>query len=79
MIEARRCRAVVLAGKAQALLAGRFAVTLDDLQGMLPPALRHRVLINFRGQAEHISSDEVTRRVLHAVPPPQSPLEPDGA
>jgi MoxR-like ATPase len=70
----RAGQALVMAGKARALLGGRFAVTLDDLQHMVRPALRHRILINFRGQAEHVTPDDVTAKVLDAVGAPQSPL-----
>jgi MoxR-like ATPase len=70
----RAGQALVLAGKARALLAGRFAVTLDDLRGLAFPVLRHRILVNFRGQAERIAPDAVARRLLDQVPPPASPL-----
>jgi len=43
------------------------AVTLDDLKAVALPVLRHRVLVNFRAEAEGITSDEVTRQILKAV------------
>ncbi len=70
----RAGQALVLTAKARALLAGRFAVTLDDLRELVPPVLRHRLLVNFRGQAEQLTSDEVARRVVEGVEEPQSPL-----
>jgi MoxR-like ATPase len=71
----RAGQAMILAAKARALLAGRFAVTLADLNAMAPPALRHRILINFKGEAERITSDDVTRALLKQIPEPKSPLE----
>jgi len=71
----RAGQAMILAAKARALLDGRFAVTLTDLKAMALPALRHRILINFKGEAERITSDEVTRELLQQIPEPRSPLE----
>jgi MoxR-like ATPase len=70
----RAGQALILSGKARALLAGRFGVTLADLEALVPPVLRHRLMINFKGQAERVSSDQVARQVLDQVGPPRSPL-----
>lgn len=70
----RAGQAMILSAKAKALLNGRFAVTLPDLQAMAPSVLRHRILINFKGEAERITSDEVTRELLKQIPEPRSPL-----
>jgi MoxR-like ATPase len=59
----RAGQAMILTAKARAFLAGRFAVTLNDLLHLAPPVLRHRVLLNFRAEAEGITSDDITRRV----------------
>jgi len=71
----RAGQALILAGKARALLSGRFSVTLDDLRSLVPPVLRHRLLINFRGQAERVSADAIARQILEGTPAPQSPLD----
>jgi len=71
----RAGQAMILAAKARALLNHRFAVTLADLKAMALPALRHRILINFKGEAERITSGEVTRELLQQIPEPRSPLE----
>jgi len=71
----RAGQALVLTAKARALLHGRFAVTLDDLRAVAFPVLRHRVLVNFRAEAEGIRADDVTRRLLSDVPEPESPLK----
>jgi MoxR-like ATPase len=63
----RAGQAMILTAKAHALLEGRLAVSLEDLKSVAVPVLRHRVLVNFRAEAEGISSDEVTRHILKTV------------
>jgi len=63
----RAGQAMILTAKANALLEGRLAVTLDDLQKVVLPVLRHRVLVNFRADAEGITSDTVTKEILKAI------------
>jgi MoxR-like ATPase len=70
----RAGQALILTAKARALVKGRFAVTLNDLQDMAPPVLRHRVLVNFKAEAEAITSDDVVREMLKLVERPKSPL-----
>ena len=70
----RAGQAMILAAKARALMAGRFAVTLDDLRAVAAPVLRHRVLVNFRAEGEGLHADQVTRVLLEQVAPPRSPL-----
>jgi MoxR-like ATPase len=70
----RAGQGMVLAAKARALLSGRFAVTPEDLRAVAPPVLRHRVLVNFRGEGEGITADQVTRVLLDQVAQPKSPL-----
>ena len=70
----RAGQALILTAKARTLLQGRFAVTLDDLRAMAYPALRHRVLVNFKAEAEGITADDVTNTLLDEVPGPVSPL-----
>ncbi|HSH21284.1 MAG TPA: MoxR family ATPase [Candidatus Caenarcaniphilales bacterium] len=66
----RGAQALVLAGKIQALLDGRYNVSVDDIRAVALPALRHRVIRNFEGEAEGITSDAIVRSVLAAVPVP---------
>ena len=63
----RAGQAMILTAKANALLEGRLAVTLEDLQKVSLPVLRHRVLVNFRADAEGITSDTVTKEILKAI------------
>jgi MoxR-like ATPase len=61
---------LVLGAKARALLKGRSHVTLEDIRTLAYPVLRHRVLLNYRAEAEGIRVDDVTKRLLEAVPAP---------
>jgi MoxR-like ATPase len=60
----RAGQAMILTAKARALLSGRFAVTTDDIRHVAYPVLRHRILMNFRAEAENINSDDVTKHLL---------------
>ncbi len=60
---------LVLGAKARALLRGRAHVTLEDLQTLAPPVLRHRILINYRAEAEGINVEKVIKRLLETVKP----------
>ncbi|HEY7599252.1 MAG TPA: MoxR family ATPase [Candidatus Limnocylindrales bacterium] len=66
----RGAQALVLAGKIHALLDGRYNVSVDDVRAVALPALRHRVIRNFEGEAEGITSDAIIRAVLEQVPAP---------
>jgi MoxR-like ATPase len=61
---------LVLGAKARALLRGRAHVNLDDIRTLAYPVLRHRVLLNYRAEAEAVRVDDLTRRLLDAVKPP---------
>jgi MoxR-like ATPase len=71
----RAGQALVLTAKARALLKGRFAVTIEDIQTMAYPVLRHRILVNFKAEAENISADDVTAALLKEVERPKGRLE----
>jgi MoxR-like ATPase len=64
----RGVQAMTLAAKVQALLAGRFNVSFEDIRKAYLPALRHRVLLNFEAQAENIASDTVLAQIVQEVP-----------
>jgi MoxR-like ATPase len=65
----RAGQALLLAGKARAVLHGRPAVSLDDVRAVAPPVLRHRLLVNFQAEAEGIDAELVVERLLAAVRP----------
>ena len=60
----------MLGAKIEALLDGRFNVSFEDLAAIAPAALRHRLLLNFEGQAQGISSDQIVADLLATVPIP---------
>jgi MoxR-like ATPase len=66
----RGAQALVTSGKILALMDGRFNVSLDDIRAAALPALRHRVILNFEGEAEGISTEAVIRTILDEVAPP---------
>ncbi len=59
---------LLLAGKVRALAQGRFNVSFDDIQAVIQPALRHRLILNFEAEAEGITTDHVIERVVKEVP-----------
>jgi MoxR-like ATPase len=63
----RGVQALVLAGKVRAMLDERYHVSFDDIEVSVMPALRHRILLNFEGQAEGITTDEVLDKVLEST------------
>jgi MoxR-like ATPase len=66
----RGAQALVTAGKIFALLDGRFNVSVDDVRAAALPALRHRIILNFEGEAEGITTEAVIRSILDSVVPP---------
>ncbi len=64
----RGAQAIMLGAKITALLDGRFAPSIEDVQKTALPALRHRVLLNFEGEAEGVVTDTVISTVLKSLP-----------
>jgi len=64
----RAAQALVLAGKVRALLDNRPAVSIDDLKAVALPALRHRVLLNFEGEAEGLTADRIVENIAETLP-----------
>ena len=60
---------LILGSKARALLKGRAHVTAEDIQTLAYPVLRHRILINYRAEAEGVSVDKVIAKLLETVKP----------
>lgn len=71
----RAGQAMILTAKARALMHGRFSVLLEDIRSVAAPVLRHRILLNFKGEAEGIRPDDITTSLLDKTPQPQSPLQ----
>ncbi len=66
----RGAQGLLLAGKVKALLAGRYAVSCDDVRQVALPVLRHRVLVNFHGQSDGFTGDDIVGSVLENTPAP---------
>ena len=66
----RASQYLVLASKARALLSGRAHVNVDDIKSVAQPVLRHRVLLNYKAEAEGISVEQVIVRLVESVEPP---------
>jgi MoxR-like ATPase len=60
----RASQTLVMAGKARALLQGRYHVSTEDIRRVAIPALRHRILTNFNAEAEGIKPDDVIRMLI---------------
>jgi MoxR-like ATPase len=65
---------LILTAKARALFKGRYAVLTEDLHAMAYPVLRHRVLMNFKADAENITSDNVTAELLKTIQRPKTAI-----
>ena len=63
----RAAQALVLGSKVLALRSGRFTVSVDDVKSIALPVLRHRIIMNFEGEAEGIDADRLLTEVLEAV------------
>ncbi|HHH11762.1 MAG TPA: MoxR family ATPase [Sorangium sp.] len=64
----RGAQALLLAAKIRALFEGRFAPSIEDVKKSVLPALRHRVLLNFEGEAEGIKTDQLLRQLVDELP-----------
>ena len=64
----RAAQAMVLAGKVKALLDSRGNVSVDDIRSVALPAMRHRILLNFEGEAEGMSQDEILQNIVETLP-----------
>ena len=70
----RASQAMILGGKARALMQGRHHVSLKDIQALAAPILRHRIVTNFYAESESINADVIAARLLEHVPVPRSGL-----
>ena len=66
----RGTQTLVVGGKVNALLNGRLHVSCEDIRSMLLPALRHRMMLNFEGEAERIDTDEILHAIMKDTPEP---------
>ncbi len=64
----RAAQAIILGSKVIALLDGRAHVSMEDIKKTIIPAMRHRILLNFEGEAEGISTDDILQNVIDTLP-----------
>ncbi len=73
----RAVQYLILGGKARALLRGRTHVTVEDIQALARPVLRHRVVMSFTAESEGLSPDQVIGQLLDATPTQEDELTRD--
>jgi len=59
---------MILGGKARAILRGRYHVSVEDIQALALPVLRHRIIPNFAAQSEGLTSDDIVKKLLETIP-----------
>jgi len=64
----RASQNLVLAGKARAILKGRYHVSTEDIRAVAGPVLRHRILTNFNAEADGVQSDDIIRELMDTLP-----------
>ena len=63
---------LVLAAKCRALMHRRYHVSYEDIAVLSVPVLRHRIILNFHAESDHLKPDDILKRVLEAKPAPRS-------
>ena len=63
----RASQNLILGAKARALLQGRYHVSISDIKAVAPPVLRHRILTNFRAEADHVTVEDIIEKLLETV------------
>jgi MoxR-like ATPase len=64
----RGAQSIILGAKGNALVEGRVHVSYGDVEAVVYPALRHRIILNFQAEAENVSTDQPIAEVLKQVP-----------
>ena len=64
----RASQNLVLAGKARAILRGRFCVSTEDIRAIAHPVLRHRIITNFNAEADGVKSEDIVDRLIRDIP-----------
>lgn len=64
----RGLQSLILGAKIRAILDSRYHVSREDLRTMATPVLRHRLILNFEGQAEGINADDVIAKIIDGIP-----------
>ena len=70
----RAAQFLILGGRARAVMNWRFNVSVEDVQALAKPVLRHRILTNFHAESEKVTTDDIIDRLIAMVSPPASGL-----
>ena len=65
----RGAQAILLSSKVRALRAGRANVAFEDVRAVVAPALRHRLILSFEGQADGVVADDLLAEIVQSLPP----------
>jgi len=74
----RASQYLIIAGKARALLKGRYHVSTEDIRQVALPVLRHRIVTNFNAEAEGLKSDDIVKKLIEYVPVDEHEAEQSG-
>lgn len=66
----RASQNLILAGKARAIMSGRFAASIEDVMALARPILQHRLILNYRAEAEGVTSTQLVDQLLKSTPVP---------
>ena len=67
----RAAQFLVLASKARALMRHRYHVSYEDVIALMRPILRHRILLNFQAESDHLTQDDILKKLLEFMPAPK--------
>jgi MoxR-like ATPase len=67
----RAAQFLVLSAKARALMKRRYHVTYEDVTTLMRPILRHRILLNFQAESDHLTQDDILTKLLDHMPAPR--------
>jgi len=65
----RASQGLILGAKARAILHGRYAAEIEDVRALLEPILKHRLVMNFRAEAEGVTPDDVIEGIKQSIEP----------
>ena len=65
----RASQGLILGAKARAILHGRYAAELDDVRALIEPILMHRLVMNFRAEAEGVTAVDVIEGIMRSIEP----------
>jgi MoxR-like ATPase len=73
----RAVQFLIVGAKARALLQGRSHVSVEDIQALAAPVLRHRIVVNFAAESEGVTPDAIIRRIVETTPAREDELTRD--